>query len=527
MIVAIYSRKSKFTGTGESVENQITVCKEYINNHFPNSEILVYEDEGFSGGDTDRPQFQKLIKDAENSKFNLLICYRLDRISRNISDFANTIEMLEEKNISFVSVREQFDTSTPMGRAMLYIASVFAQLERETIAERIKDNMYQLARTGRWLGGNSPTGFDSEPIVYIDENMKERKMYTLKAIPEELEIVKHVFEKYLELQSLAKVEAYSFQKDFMSKNGKYLGKTALKFLLTNPVYAKGDKYMYDYFESLEANIATSKDKWNGTKGIMAYNKRLIKKNRHIRNKEHSEWIVSLGKHKGIIDGKDWIKVQKLMEKNREKAPRNGTSRSAMLSGILKCGFCSSPMHIKYGRTNKDTGEKLYYYTCSLKQISKRSKCQCKNLNGEKTDEQIIDDLKNIIDNGLLQSIDKQKKQLSNRKSQSKTIEKQIEKNQRSIDNLVKQLSENESSTITKYIIAEMEKLEKENNKLKAELEKDTTAADTLNLEIFRDSLIHFRNTIDDVPYDLRKNMIKAIVNEIVWDEHSFAIDLLQ
>ena len=526
MKIAIYSRKSKFTGKGESVENQITVCKEYINNHFPYAEIMIYEDEGFSGGDTERPQFQQMIQDAEGGKFNLLMCYRLDRISRNISDFASTIEMLEEKNISFVSVREQFDTSTPMGRAMLYIASVFAQLERETIAERIKDNMYQLARTGRWLGGNCPTGFDSEPITFIDENMKERKMYTLKEIPEELQIVKHVFEKYLELQSLAKVEAYSFQEDFKSRNGKYLGKTALKFLLTNPVYAKGDKHIHDYFESLGANIATPRDKWNGTKGIMAYNKRLVKKNRHIRDKDTSEWIIALGKHKGIIDGKVWIQVQKLMEKNREKAPRNGTSRNAMLSGILKCGFCNSPMHIKYGRTNKDTGEKLYYYTCSLKQISKGSKCQSKNLNGEKTDQQIIDDLKNIVDNGLLESLDKQKKQLSNKKSKSKTIEKQIEKNQKSIENLVKQLSENESSTITKYIIAEMEKLEKENSKLKVELEKDTTATDAINLEIFRDSLITFRDTIDDVAYELRKNMIKTIVNYIIWNGENFIIDLL-
>lgn len=526
MKIAIYSRKSKFTGKGESVENQITVCKEYINNHFPNAEIIVYEDEGFSGGDTERPQFQKMMQDAESSKFNLLICYRLDRISRNISDFASTIEMLEEKNISFVSVREQFDTSTPMGRAMLYIASVFAQLERETIAERIKDNMYQLARTGRWLGGNCPTGFDSEPITFIDENMKEKKMYTLKEIPEELQIVKHVFEKYLELQSLAKVEAYSFQEDFKSRNGKYLGKTALKFLLTNPVYAKGDKHIHDYFESLGANIATPRDKWNGTKGIMAYNKRLVKKNRHIRDKDTSEWIIALGKHKGIIDGKDWIQVQKLMEKNREKAPRNGTSRSAMLSGILRCN-CGSPMHIKYGRTNIETGEKLYYYTCSLKQVSKGAKCKSKNLNGENTDKKIIDDLKYIINNGLLESIDKQKKQLSNKKSKSKAIEKQIEKNQKALENLVKQLSENESSTITKYIIAEMEKLEKENNQLKHELEKDTIAADTLNLEIYRDSLIIFRDTIDAVPYEKRKYMIKSIVNYIAWDGKNFAIDLLQ
>ncbi|HAK41524.1 MAG TPA: recombinase family protein, partial [Clostridium sp.] len=82
-------------------------------------------------------------------------------------------------NIDFVSIKEQFDTSTPMGRAMVYISSVFAQLERETIAERIKDNMYQLAKTGRWLGGQTPLGFNSERVKYYDEEMNEKSMSKL------------------------------------------------------------------------------------------------------------------------------------------------------------------------------------------------------------------------------------------------------------------------------------------------------------------------------------------------------------
>ena len=92
---------------------------------------------------------------AKKRKFKAIIVYRLDRISRNISDFASLIEELARLDISFVSIKEQFDTSTPMGRAMMYVASVFSQLERETIAERIRDNMHELAKTGRWLGGTT------------------------------------------------------------------------------------------------------------------------------------------------------------------------------------------------------------------------------------------------------------------------------------------------------------------------------------------------------------------------------------
>ncbi|MDO7204481.1 recombinase family protein [Paraclostridium bifermentans] len=97
------------------------------------------------------------------------MCYRLDRVLRNIADFSSLIEDLQKYNISFVSIREQFDTSTPMGRAMMFIASVFAQLERETIAERVRDNMLELAKSGRWLGGTAPLGFNQKIYPYIDD----------------------------------------------------------------------------------------------------------------------------------------------------------------------------------------------------------------------------------------------------------------------------------------------------------------------------------------------------------------------
>ena len=161
----IYSRKSKFTGKGESIENQIELCRQYIAMHFGEEaaeNVLVYEDEGFSGGNLERPQFKKMMKDSQKIAFAAIVVYRLDRINRNIGDFAKLIEDLGDRHIDFISIREQFDTSSPMGRAMMYIASVFSQLERETIAERIRDNMHELSKTGRWLGGTTPTGLQAQ-----------------------------------------------------------------------------------------------------------------------------------------------------------------------------------------------------------------------------------------------------------------------------------------------------------------------------------------------------------------------------
>ena len=141
---AIYYRKSKFTGKGESIGNQVELCRQNIFLSFPNvtdDDILVFEDEGFSGGNTKRPKFQEMLKLCRKKQIKCIVCYRLDRISRNVSDYSALIEELNKLDVSFISINEKFDTSTSMGRAMMYIASVFAQLERETIAERIRDNM--------------------------------------------------------------------------------------------------------------------------------------------------------------------------------------------------------------------------------------------------------------------------------------------------------------------------------------------------------------------------------------------------
>jgi len=199
---AIYSRKSKFTGKGDSIGNQIEMCSNHAKNLGIN-DFVIYEDEGHSGKNTDRPRFQAMIQDARDKKFDILICYRLDRISRSVSDFSTLLEELNNLEISFISVREQFDTSTAMGKAMIYISSVFAQLERETIAERIKDNMYELARNGRWLGGPPPLGYKSVSEKYIDKD-KERKRTNLVIDKEESDKVKFIFATYLRVRSTQK-----------------------------------------------------------------------------------------------------------------------------------------------------------------------------------------------------------------------------------------------------------------------------------------------------------------------------------
>ena len=161
-------RKSRYTGKGESIGNQIDLCREYIRTHYGDAaaqQAVVFEDEGFSGGNLNRPDFKKMMTAAKARKIRAIVVYRLDRSS--ISDFSSLIEELGRLDIDFVSIRESFDTSSPMGRAMMYIASVFSQPEREIIAERIRDNMHELAKTGRSFTRFSIKSILQNPVYLV------------------------------------------------------------------------------------------------------------------------------------------------------------------------------------------------------------------------------------------------------------------------------------------------------------------------------------------------------------------------
>lgn len=527
MKAAIYSRKSRFTGKGESTQNQVEMCREYGKSHFNIDDFIIYEDEGFSGGNADRPEFQRMIDHSKKKKFDIVICYRLDRISRNISDFTSLIELLQDSNIGFVSIREQFDTSTPMGRAMMYIASVFAQLERETAAERIRDNMLQLSRTGRWLGGNPPTGFKSEPILYLDSNMKQKKMFKLSPINEELELVKVIYNKYLEFQSLSKLETYCMQSEIKTKKDKYFHKQSIRNILINPVYAVADTYVYDYFDASEAQICNSRDDFNGKHGIMAYNKKIVKKGKSVKTKDTSQWIVAIGKHKGIISGKDWVIIQKLINKNKSLAPRQGTSYAALLSGFLRCK-CGSFMKVKYGQLKKGTDKRHFYYICNTKQVSKTQLCNNKNLIGEKADNEVIEALKYMINEGYVNNLNNAKNDIKMKDIENNKIKKRIEDNKMAIDSLLKKLALTDNENVSQYILKEIEKLDNENNKLKLKQnDEHDTEIESFNIDLLKESIINFARTVDSSTTQEKRNMIKSIIDKIEWDGKELNINLLE
>ena len=151
-IDAIYARQSIDKKDSISIESQIEFCKYELRG----GSCREYQDKGYSGKNTDRPQFQMLVEDIKRGLIARVVVYKLDRISRSILDFANMMALFQEYNVEFISSTEKFDTSTPMGRAMLNICIVFAQLERETIQKRVQDAWYARCQRGFKMGGRAP-----------------------------------------------------------------------------------------------------------------------------------------------------------------------------------------------------------------------------------------------------------------------------------------------------------------------------------------------------------------------------------
>lgn len=386
MNFAVYSRKSKYTGFGESIENQINMCLEYIKQNFEINEnsIFIYQDEGFSGKNTNRPQFLQMMRELKTKNINCIVCYRLDRISRNINDFSSLIEILEKNSISFISVRERFDTTTPMGKAMMYISSVFAQMERETIAERIKDNMYKLAQTGRWLGGTTPIGYKAEKFS-ITSNGKTHYEFKLSLVEEESIIVKKIYEIFLEKKRLSAVENYLQSNKIKTRLNKNYTSDKIKDILTNPVYCQLDTKSLKYFLSIGCNTYINEDDIKKNVGYMSYCKtKNISSSVSVRiNTPYKEWIISTGKHPYIISSENWIKTQYILKSIKVKHTKKILNNYALLSGILFCK-CTSPMRAK------KYGNDKFIYMCENKEKSKNNNCNIKGIKGNTLDSLILE-----------------------------------------------------------------------------------------------------------------------------------------
>ena len=341
---AIYARQSVDKADSLSIQGQIDLCRQETG-----TELKIYQDKGFSGKNTNRPEFQRMLADVEKGLIRKIVVYRLDRFSRSIADFGQLWKVLEQYHVEFVSLNEKFDTSTPIGRAMLNIIMVFAQLERETTAERVRDNYYQRAKLGSWPGGPAPYGFSIGRCPGADG----RPVPTL--VPsDDLEHVPRIFTAYAEENAtLGSVARSLNEENIPAPRRKVWDNVSLSRILHSPLYVKADEDIYLYYQSKGVCFANGLEDFDGLHAGMLVGKRdrSAKKYQSLKDQH-----FSLANHCGIIPSYLWLACQYKLEQNRQLG-RTGQGKHTWLSGLLKCASCGYSVKV-----NRDKNK--YYLTCS-------------------------------------------------------------------------------------------------------------------------------------------------------------------
>ncbi len=341
---AIYARQSVEKADSLSIQGQIDLCRRETG-----ADCKVYQDRGYSGKNTNRPAFQALMAHVEQGLIQKIIVYRLDRFSRSISDFGRLWEILRQHHVEFVSINETFDTSTPMGRAMLNIIMVFAQLERETTAERVRDNYYQRVKLGSWPGGPPPYGFSLGKLPGADGRLAPGLIPNGQA-----PIVGQIFTAYAQPEAtLGSVARFLNEQHIPGPKRPTWDNVSLSRILHSPLYVMADEDVSLYYQAKGLVFSQPPEAFDGLHAGMIVGRRDRSAGKYQGVKEHR---FSLASHRGLIPSQLWLACQYKLDANRQLGG-SGKGRHTWLSGLLKCARCGYSVKV-----NRD-GDK-YYLLCS-------------------------------------------------------------------------------------------------------------------------------------------------------------------
>ena len=363
----IYTRKSTNEGLDSdfsSIDNQREACESYIKSQREEGWTLIeerFDDGGFSGGTVERPALKRLLTGIEAGEIDCVVVYKIDRLSRSLLDFVRMLEMFEQRQVAFVAVTQQINTTTSAGRLMLNVLMSFAQFEREIGSERTREKVHAARKKGRYIGGHPPLGYD------ID-----KEAHRLIVNPTEARMVTALFDLYLRHRSLLAVVQEVNGRGWRRKSwqtsrgidrvGAPFEKVYLQRLLTNPLYI---------------GQVTLK----GT--------------------------VYPGQQEAIIGDDVFRQVRDLLTANRrEKNPVKRNKHGALLRGLLHCGLCGSGLSHTYTRR----GAKLYrYYLCTTVIKQGRSACASPQIPAGDIETQIVAEIRERVQelssrNELLRSV---------------------------------------------------------------------------------------------------------------------------
>ncbi|MBF0460873.1 MAG: recombinase family protein [Magnetococcales bacterium] len=340
---AIYTRKSTEEGLEmefNTLDAQRESCEAYIASQKSEGWFLVpdrYDDGGFSGGNLERPGLKRLLKDIDAGKVNVVVVYKIDRLTRSLMDFSKLVEAFDKRNVTFASVTQAFNTTTSMGRLTLNILLSFAQFEREISAERIRDKFAASKKKGMWMGGHPPLGY----------TVQERKLVIHSA---EAETVRTIFRRFVEIGSATQLIRELAESGAVGKNGRPFDKGAIYRILGHHVYV----------------------------GEIAY---------------HGE--IYAGEHQGIIGRELWDKVHAILATNTRE-PRSASTQvqtPAPLRGIIRCRHCDRAMKPTFSSKG---GRTYRYYTCQSADKNGADACPTKTVAAGEVEAIVIKQMRTML-----------------------------------------------------------------------------------------------------------------------------------
>ena len=320
------------------------------------SDYTVFEDAGYSGKNTDRPAFQKMMMQIRNGMYSHLLVWKIDRISRNLLDFAQMYEELKTLGVTFISRNEQFDTSTAMGEAMLKMVLIFAELERKTTAERVTATMISRANDGTWNGGRVPFGYDYN---------KETQTFSING--DESYIVLQMYDLYEKTDSLVRTARELNKLGYVSRQHNPFSPVSIWIILRNPWYV--GTYRYNYY------------KIPGRRAV----------------KEESEWVVIENHHSPLVSKERFDHVQKMLDSNARY--RNTPGRSSkqknvnIFSGLIWCSCCGAAFTASPGKLHA-SGYRPAKYGCP--NVRKTKTCNAKYTSDPVIGEFLLNFILNVI-----------------------------------------------------------------------------------------------------------------------------------
>lgn len=359
-MIVLYARKSVERENSISCETQIEYCKMMMKPEERGEKVEIFVDNGFSGGNINRDGFQNMMKLVRQGKVSKVIVYKLDRISRSLSDFMNILQEFKEYKVEFVSSQEAFDTSSPYGELIVKILMVFAEFERTSIINRVTQAYAHRSEMGFYMGGRRPYGFELVPAII--HNVKTKK---LNPIPGEAEQVRYIFEVYAqENVSLRRLQDLLIAEGKQPLNGSHWTTAKLSTLLRNPIYVRADSDIYDYYDRHGTQITTDLSLFTGEYGAQLYG--------HTKhdsaNSDWSDMKLVLLTHPGLVDSDIWLKCQRKLEKNRQ-ITNSYSNPTSWLAGKVICEQCGHTMTTIKGKPTQ-SGEVRRYFNCTGKSHKK-------------------------------------------------------------------------------------------------------------------------------------------------------------